>query len=40
VDLQTGETYVSSELTVKGDAESLFNVGKENQGASNADSSK
>ena len=31
---------VKSEMTVKGDAKSLYSVGKWNQGASNADSSE
>ena len=32
--------YFESEVTVKGDVESLYSVGKGNQVASNADSSK
>jgi hypothetical protein len=34
------DVRVRSEMTVKGDVESLYSVGKGNQGASNADSSK
>ena len=32
--------HVKPEMTVKGDAKSIYSVGKWNQGASNADSSE
>jgi hypothetical protein len=36
----TDSVLVKREMTVKGDAESLYSVGKGHQGASNADSSE